>query len=156
MLVLDVVNRTVIATIATGNFPAAAAVTPDGAQAWVTSVFEESVTIVDTLTNTFATRITGVSNGWGIGFSPDGTRSYVADSALSGGGLFVIDASNYRSITKIALGNSPRTVAVTPTGRPVFATNRGSDFISQIDARTNKLIRNIQVGPAMEGIQFVK
>jgi YVTN family beta-propeller protein len=156
LLVLDVNNLTVIANLPAGNFPAAVTLTPDGSQAWVTSVFEDMVTIFDTLTNTQATRITGITNAWGIQFHPNGTRAYVTDSALAGGGLFVIDATNYKLITRISTGNAPRSVAVTPTGRHVFVTNRGSDYISQIDARTNKLIRNIQVGSGMEGLQFVK
>ena len=56
----------------------------------------------------------------------------------------------------ISVTTAPEEVAVTPSGRYVFCTNVGSNFISQIDARTNTLIRNITVGTVMGGLAFGK
>jgi YVTN family beta-propeller protein len=156
LFVLDVPNRKVITSLSVGNFPAGVALTPDGSQVWVTGNFDNSIYVFDTLTNTQVTTIGGITNGWGIAFSPSGTRAYVAGADAAAGGLYVIDTSSYQVITRIPVGDGPRTVQVDPGGRFAFVTNRNSNFISQIDVRTNKLVRNIVVGPGAEGIAFTR
>lgn len=155
VLALDVTNRRVIANIPIGNFPSSIAFSPDETQVWATAFFDDGVYIIDTLTNTLSTRITGLFNAWGIAFNPTGTRAYVTGATDISGSLYVIDTSTYRVIATVGVGNRPRFVRVSNSGRHVFVTNHDSDFISQVDARTNKLIRNIPVGPQAEGIRFV-
>src|SRR5205807_1612194 len=96
VLVVDMTTQQVIANIPVGNFPAKVAITRDQTQAWITSKFSDSITVVDVLTNTRVTTIPGVTNGWGIAFNPTGTRAYVAASDDSGGGLYVIDTASYQ------------------------------------------------------------
>lgn len=156
VLALDVPNRKVIATIPIGNFPPAIAFSPDETQVWATAFFDDSVYIIDTLTNTLATRVTGMFNAWGIAFNPNGTRAYVTGATDTAGSLYVIDTSTYRVIATVGVGDRPRFLHVSNTGRHVFVVNHNSNFVSQVDARTNKLIRNIVVGPGAEAIRFVK
>jgi YVTN family beta-propeller protein len=156
LLALDVPNRRVIATVPIGNFPAQVAFSPDESQVWATAFFDDSVYIIDTLTNTLATRVTGLFNAWGIAFNPNGTRAYVTGATDSAGTLYVIDTSAYKVIATVGVGDRPRWVRVSNTGRHVFVVNHNSNFVSQVDARTNKLIRNIVVGPQAESFRFVK
>ena len=156
LLALDVTNRKVIATIGIGNFPAAVAYSPDESQVWATAFFDDSVYIIDTLTNTLSTRVTGLFNPWGIAFNPNGTRAYVTGATDSAGSLYVIDTSTYKVIATVGVGDRPRWVRVSNTGRHVFVVNHNSNFVSQVDARTNKLIRNIVVGRQAESFRFVR
>ncbi len=156
LLALDVPNRRVIATVPIGNFPAQVAFSPDESQVWATAFFDDSVYIIDTLTNTLATRVTGMFNAWGISFSPNGTRAYVTGATDSAGTLYVIDTSAYKVIATVPVGDRPRWVRVSNSGRHVFVVNHNSNFVSQVDARTNKLIRNIVVGPQAESFRFVR
>jgi len=155
VLALDVPNRKVIATINIGNFPPAIAFSPDETQVWATAFFDDSVYIIDTLSNTFATRVTGVLNAWGIAFNPSGTRAYITGASTVAGNLYVVDTASYRVIATVPVGDQPRFVKVSNTGRHVFVVNHNSNFISQVDARTNKVIRNIVVGLNAEGIRLV-
>src|SRR5260221_12501797 len=147
VLALDVPNRKVIGTVAIGNFPAQVAYSPDESQVWATAFFDDSVYVIDTLTNTLSTRVTGLFNAWGIAFSPNGTRAYVTGATDSAGTLYVIDTAAYKVIATVGVGNRPRWARVSNTGRHVFEVNHNSNFVSQVDPRTNKLIRNIVVGP---------
>ena len=67
-----------------------------------------------------------------------------------------LDTSSYQIIATIPVGDGPRNVAVSQTGRHVFVVNHRSNFVSQIDARTNKLVRNIVVGKDPAGIRFAR
>ena len=156
LLTIDVASQKVIASVTTGNFPSGVAVMPDGSQVWVTSLFNDNVTVVDTLSNTVVTVISPVLNAWGIAFNITGTRAFVANADTVAGGLTAISTADYRILKRIQIGDGPRTVAVSPTGRHVFVTNRNGNSVSQIDARGLTLIRNIVVGPNPEGLQMVK
>ena len=156
LVVIDVAAQQVIGSVTTGNFPSGVAVTPDGSQVWVTSVFNDNVTVIDTLTNTVTTVISNVLNAWGIGFNITGTRAFVANSDAVAGGVTAIKTADYKIIKRIPTGDGARTVMVSPTGRHVFVTNRNSNTISQVDARGLTLIRNIVVGPHPEALQMVK
>jgi YVTN family beta-propeller protein len=157
LFVINVATRTLINTIAPIQaLPERVRITPDGTQAWVTSLTGNSVFIYDVLTNQAATHILNIPGAWGIAFNPTGTRAYVASSSGLTGNIYVIDTASYQVLSMIPVGVSPQEVAVSPSGRYVFCTNVGSNFISQIDARTNTLIRNITVGTVMGGLAFGK
>jgi YVTN family beta-propeller protein len=58
-------------------------------------------------------------------------------------------------LATVPLGTSPGDIAVSPSGRFVFVTNTQICFITQIDVRTNTVVRNITVGQRPLGIRFV-
>jgi YVTN family beta-propeller protein len=157
LYVINVAKRSLVTTIGPLNsLPERVRVTPDGTQAWVTSTLGNSVYIIDVLTNQVVTHIFNISGAWGIAFNPTGTRAYIASSGGVTGNITVIDTSSYQVLTTIPVGVSPQEVTVSPSGRYVFCTNYDSNFLSQIDARTNKLIRTITVGTSMGGLAFGK
>ena len=145
--VIDLSKRAVVATIGPLNsFPKRVKITPDGTQAWVTCLFGNSVFIIDTLTNQVVTHIFNIPGAWGIAFSPNGTRAYVAASTGLTGNIAVINTATYQVLTMVPVGATPQDVVVSPSGRHVFTNNTGGNSISQIDTHTNTLIRNITVG----------
>jgi YVTN family beta-propeller protein len=79
-------------------------------------------------------------NPYGVAFSPDGTRLYVAnaeDDTVS-----VIDTHSgsptYNSVNvTIPVGVAPQEVAVSPDGSRVYVTNGGDNTVSVVDAVTH-------------------
>ncbi len=153
---VDLATKAVVGTVPVGGFPAGVAVTPDGSQVWVSSYFSGNVTVVDTLTNTRVTVISGVSSAWSIQFNPRGTRAYVTSSESVGGNLKVIDTARYAIIATIPAGNGARAIGVTPSGRHVFVANFLADTVTQIDAINNTVVRTIQVGKKPAGFKFLQ
>ncbi len=159
--VIDVASRSVVKTIPTDGYPAAAAVTPDGSTLWVTNRADSTITIVDTLTNTVVTHI-GADYPTGIAFNPTGTRAFVAEAELGDtiGSLRVFDVSSTATIARIPVGNLPHVVKVTPSGHYVFVTNIGSNSITEIGVNTSTdtypVIQTIaQPGQHPLGLAFV-
>lgn len=141
-------------TLPVGDFPASVAVTPDGSQLWVSSWGSGRVDVFDTLTNVGVAAF-NVPSPNGVAFNPTGTRAYIA-SGSSPGVIYVFDVQTLQSVTQIAVGNLPHAVLVTPTGRHVFVNNVLSNSISQIDTKTNKVLRTIALkGKHPVGLTFI-
>jgi YVTN family beta-propeller protein len=158
VFVIDVPSRSVLKTIPTDGYPAAAAITPDGSTVWVTNRADSTITVIDTLTNTVVTRV-AADYPLGVAFNPTGTRAYVAEAELGNaiGYLRVFDVSSLATIARIQVGGLPHVVKVTPSGHYVFVTNVASNSISEINANTNTLIRTIPVpGQHPLGLAFVR
>ena len=54
--------------------------------------------------------------------------------------VYVIDAENYRVLSAIAVGASPRGLAVDPKGARVYVANYNDDSVSVINTSSNTVI----------------
>lgn len=94
----------------------------------------------------------------GVAITPDGSAAYLAET----GQYYVIaDDLATKAQTKIEVGAYPQDVAVSPTGKVVYATVTsgdtgpgGSDVVAAIDTATNKVTADIKVGPAPRQVVF--
>lgn len=94
----------------------------------------------------------------GVAVTPDGSTAYLAET----GQYYVIaDDLATKAQTKIEVGAYPQDVAVSPTGKVVYATVTagdtgpgGSDVVAAIDPATNKVTADIRVGPAPRQVVF--
>jgi YVTN family beta-propeller protein len=60
----------VTATVTVGNAPAGIAVTPDGAHVYVTNLFDNTVSVIDTASNTVTTTVTVGQGPFAIAIGP--------------------------------------------------------------------------------------
>jgi YVTN family beta-propeller protein len=111
---------------------------------YITNSFGNTVSVIDTATNTLAATIVVGTNPQFIAISPDGTRAYVTNSGDNS--LSVIDTITNTVVTTIPLGTSPLFVAVTPDGTQVYITGQSTNSVVVVDASTNAIIANIPVG----------
>jgi YVTN family beta-propeller protein len=94
----------------------------------------------------------------GVAITPDGSTAYLAET----GQYYVIaDDLATKAQTKIEVGAYPQDVAVSPTGKVVYATVTsgdtgpgGSDVVAAIDTATNTVTADIKVGPAPRQLVF--
>lgn len=125
--------------------PAGVAVSPDGTRLYVTSgYYGDSVVVINTATNTVATRITVGQRSQGLAVSPDGTRLYVASGTNDA--MSVINTATNSVTASIPVGDNPVRVAVSPDGSRVYVTNANSNTLSVINTSTNAVIATVGVG----------
>ena len=83
-----------------------------------TNAAGDNVHIIDPATNTVVGVINGIEAGHGAGVSPDGSRIYVSDEALST--LDVVDGRTLDVLKRIPLSGHPNNMAVGKDGRRVY------------------------------------
>ena len=64
----------------------------------------------------------------------------------------MIDTSNVKLLTTIAIPAGPHGLAVSPDGRTVYASSDGDSKVSVIDTATDKVTRTIEVGTSPHGL----
>lgn len=136
--------NTVIDTITVGIVPIDLAITPDGLSVYVTNAGDNTVSIIDTATNTVKTVIAGIEpSGVGTGNTPFGPRAYVENFVSNT--ITVFDTRNDTEITTISkgVGIGPGDAAFTPDGRKVYISNFLGNTVSVIDTETNTIIATI-------------
>ncbi|RVW06371.1 YncE family protein [Rhodococcus spongiicola] len=128
-------SDTVKTTIPVDVSPIGAAIAPDGNRAYVANMGDDTVSVIDTSTNTETTTI-DVGNGpRAVAFTPDGTRAYVTNQ--NDNSVSVIDTvANTVTIT-INVGGAPEGVTITPDGTRAYVTNYLGNTVSMIDTATN-------------------
>ena len=109
---------TVVGSITVGSGPQGVAVSPDGTRTYVTNVLDNTVSVIDTATDTVSAAIAVGSYPWAAVVSPDGTRLYVANQ--SGGSVTVIDASTNIPTAEIPVGSPAWGLAVSPDGTRLY------------------------------------
>ena len=108
--------------------------------AYITNFGSNTVSVIDTLTNTVTATSAVDTYLAGVAVSPDGSKVYVASEASNT--VSVIDARTNKVTATIAVTIDPLGVAVTPDGTKVYV---GGNDVSVIDARTNKVTATIPV-----------
>src|ERR1700754_3796257 len=82
--------------------------------AYITNFHNDSVSVIDTATNTVIATVAVGASPFGVAVAPDGSRVYVAN--WLGNTVSVIDTATNAVIATVAVGNNPRGVAVHPDG----------------------------------------
>jgi YVTN family beta-propeller protein len=127
-------------------------VAPSWAQnAYITNGFTDTVSVIDTATNTvIGSPITVSNNPIGVAVSPDGSKVYVANQALST--VSVIATASNTVIATVMGFKDPYGVAVTPDGSKVYVANDATNTVSVISTANNAVIKTITVGTAPSGV----
>jgi YVTN family beta-propeller protein len=129
-----------------------------GPRVYVTNVKSNSVSVIDTATNTVVgTPVPVGKEPRGIAISPDGTAAYVSnfrDDTIS-----VIDTNTNTVTNTIPLRTGqarkgPQGIAVAPDGATVYVVNGFDNSVSVIDAASKSVIANVAVGQEPQAIAF--
>ena len=138
--VIDTATNTVIAfvplpagPVPPGAFAPGIAITPDGAFAYVANngSSPDSVSVIDTSTNTEVARVPVGSSPSGVAVTPDGSNVYVTD--LSDRIVAVISTANNSIVATVPVGNFAQSVAI-GTFVPEPEVDPIESLIEQIEA----------------------
>ena len=145
--VIDTATRTTT-PITVGANPISVAVSPDGSKAYVGhGAPGDTVTVIDTATNTVTGEITVGTNVGGIAFTPDGTTAFVA--VFGTNSVAVVDVATDAVVgAPITVGSGPSDIVVTSDGSRAYVTNTNSTpgSVSAIDVATRTSVGTITVG----------
>ncbi|MGH9264317.1 MAG: beta-propeller fold lactonase family protein [Acidimicrobiales bacterium] len=123
--------------VAIGASPAYAA----PGRAYVANTVSDTVSVVDTATNTVVATIPVGDQPNALAVRPDGTRVYVANGGSDT--VSVIDTATNTVVATIPVGNFPQGVAVRPDGARVYVAT--FDGLAVIDPATNSVVATIPV-----------
>jgi YVTN family beta-propeller protein/autotransporter-associated beta strand protein len=130
--------------VAVGNGPRAAAVSGDESIVYVTNSGSNTVTPINTATNTAGTPIAVGSSPIGLAISPDGKTIYVAND--NSNTVTPIDTATNTAGPPIVVGFNPFGVAITPDGKTVYVTNSTTNTVTPFNTATNTAGTPITVG----------
>ncbi len=139
-------------TITVGTSPVDVAVTGvSGSRAYVSNYYDNTVSVIDTNTNTVIKTISVGASPYNLTASPDGTRVYVAN--VNANTVSVIDTNKNTVADTITLHAVSRVwdVAVSPDGSRVYVTGSGGT-VSVINTTTHTVSGPYAAGPAATGI----
>jgi YVTN family beta-propeller protein len=105
----------------------------------------DNVDIIDPATNKVVGEIKGIEVNHGVGASPDGSRIYISDEAMST--LDVADAKTFKVIKQIPLSGHPNNITVTPDGSRVYvAITQVPGGVDVIDTASLANIKTVKTG----------
>ena len=129
---IDTVTDTVVANISVGRSPGRAAISPDGAFAYVPNeVPRRTLSVIDTATKAVVATVPVGHEFAELFLAPDGMFAYVTASIFGDpmNVIWVFDTSTWTEVATIDLGtvNVPGDVAFTPDGRRAYVAVSHAD-----------------------------
>ncbi len=122
--------------------------------AYVTNDIGNSVSVIDTATNTVVATIPAGFRPRDIAITPDGSQAYVANLS-NPGTVSIINTTTNSVVATIStgLGIEPNGVAIAnPTGAFAYVTNFRSNTVSVIDTAIRTVVATIAVGTEPTGV----
>ena len=124
--------------------------------AYITNTGNNTVSVIDTATNTVTATIPVGTDPFGVGVSPDGSRVYVANGQPSNS-VSVIDTnpsspSFNTVIVTVAVGRDAEGLAVSPDGTRVYVANSEASSVSVINTASNSVIATVPIGRDPNGV----
>ena len=134
----------VVATVVVGSLPYGVGLDPSGHTAYVANYGSNSVSVIDTTTNTLTTTIPTGGGPFEVGVDPVTHHAYIGN--FNAGTVSVIDTTTDTLTATIPVGSSPSGVGVDPSTHTAYVANRSSNSVSVIDTTTNTLTTTIPIG----------
>jgi YVTN family beta-propeller protein len=119
--------------------------------AYVVNSGEDTVSVIDTATNTVIDTINVGHAPFGVVVDPT-SGNYVYVTNQNENTVSVIDTWNNTVTATITVGVSPTGLDITPDENYVYVANQGEDNIDVIDTATNTVKNTINVGDAPFGV----
>jgi YVTN family beta-propeller protein len=141
--VISTSTNAVIATIPV-SAPLGISVSPNGSKVYVTNDNSNTVSVINTATNTVTETITGFSSPYSIAVSPDGSKVYVENQ--SSNTVSVIDTATNTISATITGFNGPWGLSVSPDGSKLYVVNHGNNTVSVVNTANNTITATIPVG----------
>lgn len=164
LTVIDVPTRAKVASVELGQsclcVGERAVVSPDGGRVYVSNYWSNTVSVVDTATNSVTGTFAVHPFPGALAASPDGTRLYVNTVLYPNPGYVVqvLDTSTGATIATIPL-NVPQSgsgMAISPDGARLYVTNQaltGSN-VKVIDTAINAVVATVQTGRVPRAIDL--
>jgi YVTN family beta-propeller protein len=115
-----------------------------GPYAYIANQRNNSVSVIDTSTNTITAAVNVGDFPNGIAVTPDGKKVYVAN--MYGKNISVIDTTTNKVTTMTNVGGaSPNGIAVTPDGTKVYVINYEFKTVSVINTANNTIVATLPV-----------
>ncbi len=130
--------------IPVGDEPNAVAISPDGAIAFVSNTLSNSVTPIDLRTGRALTPIPVGADPRALTFSGDGRTLYVAIGAAGRSPRSTCPPCKRRRRSRV--GSYPVAIAAASSQDRVVVADSGSDAVTEIDTRTNRVVRSLPTG----------
>ena len=117
-------------------------------RAYVANSVDNTVSVINTATNTVIATVPVGLGPIGVAITPDGTRVYVTNSLSDD--VSVIETTGNTVIATVSVvdlsGNrGPLGVAITPDGRRAYVTNSVGDVVTVIDTASNRVTATVLV-----------
>lgn len=165
LYVIDTATRAVT-SISVGMYPRGVAVNRDGSRVYVANALSQSVSVIDTASNTRVATVTGFRGfPWGVAASPVSNRLYVTNVYGSNYGsedIVVVDTTTNQILTGAGvtgLGGLPMGIAVSQDGLRLYAADYQSAPSGRVWAIDTALmgspsavVATVTVGPNPFGI----
>ncbi len=144
--VIDTTTATVSAQVKVDKVPAAIALSPDGAFAFITHPDIGLLTRLDVKARAVVATARIGGQPFGIAAAPDGAALYVSD--WSGDRILRVDARTLAITGTVGVGRAPAHLAIDPDGHTLYTADRESDAVSIIALPAFTRMATIPVGRA--------
>ena len=117
--------------------------------AYITNHGSNTVSVIDTATNTVTATVPVGSSPWGVAVSPDGTRVYVTN--WNSNTVSVIDTATNTVTATVNVKSNPIGIVVSPDGKKVYVavancfSSEGSGTVDVIDTATNNVTASVNI-----------
>jgi len=110
---------------------------------------DTEVDVIDLSNNTLAGKITGLKGVHGIAFAPEYGKGFISDGKQNS--VVIFNLKNLKVIKKIqTIGKDPDAILYDAYTKRIFAFNGHSTTATAIDAKTNKLVGEVQLSGSPE------
>lgn len=117
-------------------------VSPDGKRVYVANGADNTVSVINTASNSVIATIRVGAGPAFLSVAPDSSRVYVADGVA----VSVINAATDTVMDTIPVGPGAVGTAVSPDGAFVYVTNGNGNTVSVINTATDKVVGTVPVG----------
>ena len=132
------------------TFPIGIAVNPSTNKVYVVNEYSNTVSVIDTNTDTVKSTISLGNFPYGIDINPLNNRIYITNRGSNT--VSVLDGSVDTKLHDITVGKSPVGIAVNPSANWIYVTNLDDGTVSVIDGITNEVVKTVSVGKTPYGI----
>ena len=117
--------------------------------AYVVNTFDNTVSVIDTATQTVEDTIVVGNTPEYVAVTPDGAKAYVSN--FSDDTVSVIDTATNSVIAVISVGAEPVGIGITPDGTKAYVVDLGQNTVSVIDTATETVTGHDSGGQRARG-----
>lgn len=153
--VVDVHEKSVVATIAVGEMPHGLRMSADERRIYVSNMMDNSVSFIDVAQRKEIARVPCGASPVQVAVAPDGKIVYVTLAGNNAVG--VLDVGAEKLVATIRVGPNPAQLYIAPDGNRLYVANQGTKdapghTVSVIDTQTQSVAATVNVPNGAHGV----